>query len=43
MKPHIEKLIEEGYSIQMIDIDNQPTLIVKLEEFQLQPFLKTEV
>ena len=26
MKPHIEKLIEEGYSIQMIDIDDQPTL-----------------
>ena len=26
MKPHIEELISEGYSIQEIDVDEQPEL-----------------
>jgi thiol-disulfide isomerase/thioredoxin len=26
MKPHIDKLVSEGYSIQSIDIDDNPTL-----------------
>ena len=26
MKPHIDELIKEGYSIQMVDIDDNPTL-----------------
>ena len=26
MKPHIEALVKEGYSIEMVDVDEQPTL-----------------
>jgi len=26
MKPHIEELVKEGYSIEMVDVDEQPTL-----------------
>ena len=26
MKPHIEELVKEGYSIEMVDIDDNPTL-----------------
>ena len=26
MKPHIDALVKEGYSIEMVDVDEQPTL-----------------
>ena len=26
MKPHVDKLIKEGYSIESVDIDENPTL-----------------
>tara|TARA_E500000305_G_scaffold1844_1_gene1772 strand:+ start:100 stop:303 length:204 start_codon:yes stop_codon:yes gene_type:complete len=31
MKPHIEKLMKEGYSIEMVDIDEQPTIAESAE------------
>jgi len=31
MKPHIEKLQKEGYSIEMVDIDEQPTIAESAE------------
>ena len=31
MKPHIEKLVKEGYSIEMVDIDEQPTIAESAE------------